>query len=83
MSPAFVKGTPGSLPNAAVTFDRFHTVKIVNDAVDQVRRSVGKAHALLKGIRFDSKVANGLVESETSRPMVYLLTGKLGLRLPA
>ncbi|OYV72829.1 MAG: ISL3 family transposase, partial [Acidithiobacillus ferrivorans] len=29
MSPAFIKGTADSLPKAAVTFDRFHAVKIV------------------------------------------------------
>jgi transposase len=52
MSPAFIKGTADSLPNAAVTFERFHAVKIVNDAVDQVRRAERKAHALLKGTRY-------------------------------
>jgi transposase len=52
MSPAFIKGVADGLPNAAVTFDRFHAVKIVNDAVDQVRRAERKAHALLKGTRY-------------------------------
>jgi len=52
MSPAFIKGTADSLPGAAVTFDRFHAVKIVNDAVDKVRRAERKAHAVLKGTRY-------------------------------
>jgi transposase len=52
MSPAFIKGTAASLPKAAVTFDRFHAVKIVNNAVDQVRRAERKAYALLKGTRY-------------------------------
>jgi len=52
MSPAFIKGTADSLPNAAITFDKFHAVKIINDAVDQVRRAERKAHALLKGTRY-------------------------------
>ena len=34
MSPAFIKGTAEHLPNAAITFDKFHAVKIINDAVD-------------------------------------------------
>ena len=38
MSPAFIKGVAENLPNAAITFDKFHAVKIVNDAVNQVRR---------------------------------------------
>src|SRR3984885_12626400 len=52
MSPAFIKGTAEHLPNAAVTCDKFHAVKIVNDAVDQVRRSEQKAQSLLRGTRY-------------------------------
>jgi transposase len=52
MSPAFIKGTAERLPKAAVTFDKFHAVKIVNDAVDKVRRAERKVHALLKGTRY-------------------------------
>ena len=52
MSPAFIKGTADSLPQAAVTFDRFHAVKIINDAVDQVRRTERKSHQLLAGTRY-------------------------------
>lgn len=52
MSPAFIKGTAEHLPNAAVTFDKFHAVKIVNDAVDQVRRAEQKRQSLLRGTRY-------------------------------
>lgn len=52
MSPAFIKGTAEHLPNAAVTFDRFHAVKIVNDAVDQVRRAEQKRQSMLRGTRY-------------------------------
>ena len=52
MSPAFIKGVAESLPNAEVTFDRFHAVKIINDAVDQVRRAEQKGQAMLKGTRY-------------------------------
>jgi transposase len=53
MSPAFIKGAAESLPNAAVTFDKFHAVKIVNDAVDCVRRAEQKDRGfLLKGTRY-------------------------------
>ena len=38
MSKAFSKGIAENLPNAQVTFDKFHVVSLVNDAVDQVRR---------------------------------------------
>jgi transposase len=52
MSPAFIKGTAESLPGAAVTFDRFHAVKIVNEAVDRVRRAEQKSEPVLKGTRY-------------------------------
>jgi transposase len=52
MSPGFIKGIADSLPNAAVTFDKFHAVKIVNDAVDQVRRVERRVHKLLAGTRY-------------------------------
>ena len=38
MSKAFAKGIAANLPNAQITFDKFHVVSLVNDAVDQVRR---------------------------------------------
>lgn len=52
MSPAFIKGTGSHLPNAAITFDKFHNVKLVNDAVDQVRRQEAKDHPELAGTRY-------------------------------
>ncbi len=52
MSPAFIKGVAESLPGAAITFDKFHAVKIVNDAVDQVRRAEQKQQGLLRGTRY-------------------------------
>ncbi len=52
MNPAFMKGTADSLANAAITFDKFHAVKIINDAVDQVRRTERKDHKLLAGTRY-------------------------------
>ena len=52
MSPAFIKGVGDSLPNAAITFDKFHAVKIVNEAVDAVRRAEQKGQSALRGTRY-------------------------------
>jgi transposase len=52
MSPAFIKGVGDSLPNAAITFDKFHAVKIINDAVEKVRRAEQKSQSLLRGTRY-------------------------------
>jgi transposase len=52
MSPAFIKGVRESLPEAAVTFDRFHVAKILGDAVERVRRSEWQLDKTVKGGRF-------------------------------
>ena len=39
MSKAFIAGVRDHLPEAAHTFDKFHLVKLVNEAVDEVRRA--------------------------------------------
>jgi transposase len=52
MSPAFIKGVAESLPEAAVTFDKFHAVKIINDALEQVRRAEQKQQGGLRGTRY-------------------------------
>ena len=52
MSPAFIKGVGDNLPKAEITFDKFHILKLINEAVDQVRRAESKDNPLLKGTRF-------------------------------
>jgi transposase len=52
MSKAFIKGVAEHLPNAALTFDKFHVVSLVNDAVDEVRRLERKLHPELSGTRY-------------------------------
>lgn len=52
MSPAFIKGVTESLPEAQITFDKFHIVKLINEAVDKVRRAEAKVNPLLKGKRY-------------------------------
>ncbi len=38
MSPAFISGVEEQFCNARLTFDKFHIMKIINKAVDEVRR---------------------------------------------
>lgn len=52
MSPAFIKGVSDNLPNAEITFDKFHILKIINEAVDDVRREEAKTNPLLKKTRY-------------------------------
>ena len=52
MSQAFIKGATEHLPQAGITFDKFHAVAIVNEAVDKVRRSERKNRPELKNTRY-------------------------------
>jgi transposase len=52
MSPAFVKGCTEQLPNARITFDKFHVVWHANAAVDKMRRIEQRADKSLKGMRW-------------------------------
>ena len=52
MSPAYIKGARESFPDAEITFDRFHVVKLLNDAVEKVRRTEQKERPELKRSRW-------------------------------
>ncbi len=52
MSPAFIKGVRETLPSAKITFDKFHILKLINKAVDQVRREEAVTQPLLKKTRY-------------------------------
>ncbi|MCB8878407.1 ISL3 family transposase [Acidisoma silvae] len=52
MSPAFIKGVTRHLPNARVTFDKFHVVTHASAAVDQMRRLEQRTDPSLKGLRW-------------------------------
>jgi transposase len=52
MSPAFIKGVTEHLPNARITFDKFHVVAHASAAVDKMRRIEQKTDPSLKGLRW-------------------------------
>lgn len=52
MSPAFTKGVKEHLPDAKITYDKFHIIKLINEAVDKVRRSEVVEMKVLKGTRY-------------------------------
>lgn len=52
MSPAFIKGCTEHLPNARITFDKFHVVWHANAAVDKMRRIEQRGDKSLKGLRW-------------------------------
>lgn len=52
MSPAFISGILHNFKNASVTFDKFHVVKIINEAMDKVRKLGRNEFAMLKGYKY-------------------------------
>jgi len=52
MSPAFIKGVTANLPNATMTFDKFHVIAHASAAVDKMRRSEQRTDPALKGLRW-------------------------------
>lgn len=52
LSPAFKKGINEYLPNTEIVFDRFHVMKLFNEALDEVRREEQKSNDVLKGTRY-------------------------------
>jgi len=52
LSPAFIAGIKDNLPQTSIVFDRFYLTKIVNDALDAVRRQENKDTEVLKRTRY-------------------------------
>lgn len=52
LSPAFIQGVSDNFPNASITFDRFHIKKLLNEAMDEVRKNERKDHQDIKGHKY-------------------------------
>ncbi len=52
MSPAYIKGVEQHLPNATVTFDKFHVIAHASHALDLTRRAEQQHDPKLKGLRW-------------------------------
>jgi transposase len=68
MSKAFIKGIEENFPQAKITFDKFHVIKAVNEALDKVRRRETQDNPTLKGSRWGwMKNPTKLNEAEQKR----------------
>lgn len=52
MSGAYIAGVTENLTEAEITFDKFHVMKLIGEAVDKVRRAETKSRPELKGSRY-------------------------------
>jgi transposase len=80
MSPAYQKGAREYLPYAQTTFDRFHIVKLLNEAVDQVRRAERKDAPELTRTRYLWLKNQSNLSLRQQRQLDHLLLGRSHLR---
>lgn len=52
MSPAYIAGVERHFPEAKIVFDPFHIVKLLNEAMDTVRKAERHEHQRLKGHKY-------------------------------
>lgn len=81
MSAAFTAGITEHLPDATITYDHYHVMALVNEAVDKVRREETEAQPLLKKSRYIwLKNPKDLSEKDTQRldslASLHLKTGR-------
>lgn len=67
MSPSFISGCKKYLPHTAITFDKFHVVKEVNKAMDEVRKMERKGNFDLKGHKYTFLKGNLNIEEQVQR----------------
>ncbi len=76
MSPAFIKGATAHLPNARITFDKFHVVAHASTALDRMRRLEQRTDPDLKGLRWtllkDRRGLNTVARAELDTVLAQL-----------
>ena len=80
MSQAFVAGVEKNFPKAHITFDRFHVVKALNEAVDEVRREEAKTRPELAKSRYLWLKNPGNLRQEQKEHLAALTLPKLNLK---
>lgn len=80
MSPAFIKGVKENMPNAEITYDKFHIMKLINKAVDKVRREEVKLEDILKEARYALLKNRKNLTGKQKEKLNELLLSKLNLK---
>lgn len=80
MSPAFIKGCTEHLPNARITFDKFHVVWHANTAVDKMRRIEQRSDKSLKGMRWSLLKDRSRLRPEAAADLDALIARMTTLR---
>jgi transposase len=80
MSPAFIKGVRENLPKAEITFDKFHIIKIINKAVDKVRKEEVKYNPILKEARYAVLKNDANLTEKQKKKKQELILSKFNLK---
>ena len=81
MSGAYIAGVTENLTEAEITFDKFHVMKLIGEAVDKVRRAETKSRPELKGSRYlwlknDANLSAAQMAERGSLAKANLKTGR-------
>ena len=80
MSRAYIKGVAEHLPNAEITFDKFHVVALASKALDKTRRLEQRQDPGLKGLRWALLKKPANLSAAQLDALVGLLAGTPGKR---
>ena len=80
MSRAFIKGVKENLPEAEITFDKFHILKIINKAVDTVRKQEAQDLDILKNTKYIFLKNHQKLTKYQSKKLAELSMPKLNLK---
>jgi transposase len=75
MSPAFINGVTEQLPNARITFDKFHIIAHASAAIDKMRRLEQRTDPSLKGLRWTLLKDRGRLSNEGRADLDALIAG--------
>lgn len=78
MSPSFISGCGKHLPQAAITFDKFHVVKEINKAMDELRKLERRGNDLLKRHKYTFLKSKLLPAIKEERDLLLEYYPKLG-----
>lgn len=68
MSPSFINGISSEFPDSKITFDKFHVMKMMNEAVDEVRKQEQSTVKELKNSKYLwLKKENNLSKEQSER----------------
>jgi transposase len=73
MSPAFIRGVTDQLPNARITYDKFHVIAHASMAVDKTRRQEQRTDPSLKGMRWSLLKDRSNLNNEQRRDLDALV----------